>query len=156
MYIASKDIKMAFGVAGPKHVADILGGQKVCGWIAAAQSREMKGVEGDTAFKNAESKFNLSRCNRQGSVEAPTLRLKSARLILWSVEKEWKRMRMGGNHQICSFQWADNHWMLSHSKMHLEQMMKELIEEPERWDLKTNTGESVVVKHLLRKRIRKI
>ena len=86
MYIASKDIKMAFGVAGPKHVADILGGQKVCGWIAAAQSREMKGLEGDTAFKNVESKFNLTRCNRQGSVEAPTLRLKSARLILWHVE----------------------------------------------------------------------
>ena len=43
--------------------------------------------------------------------------------------------RAGPAHQICSFTWADNHWIMSHSKTHLEQMMKDLIEEAERWDL---------------------
>ena len=32
------------------------------------------------------------------------------------------------NHQICSLTWADNNWIVSHSKPHLEQMM-DLIEE---------------------------
>ena len=41
--------------------------------------------------------------------------------------------------------WADKHWILSHSKTHLEQMMKDLIEEAERWDL---TCKSLVDKHL--------
>ena len=51
----------------------------------------------------------------------------------------------GGDHKICSFMWADKCWILSHSKTHLEQMMKDLIEEAERWDL---TCKSVVDKHL--------
>ena len=28
----------------------------------------------------------------------------------------------GGEHQICSFMWADNFCIMSHSKKHLEQM----------------------------------
>ena len=40
----------------------------------------------------------------------------------------------GQAHQTCSFMWTDNHWIISHSKMHLEEMMKDLIEEAERWD----------------------
>ena len=38
-------------------------------------------------------------------------------------------------HQICSFMWADNCWVKSHSKAHLEQMSKDLIQEAGRWDL---------------------
>ena len=41
----------------------------------------------------------------------------------------------GGDDQICSFMWADSCWTQSQSKMHLEQMMKDLIEEAERRDL---------------------
>ena len=33
------------------------------------------------------------------------------------------------------FVWADNYWVMSHWKAHLEQMMKGLIEEAETWDL---------------------
>ena len=40
-----------------------------------------------------------------------------------------------GYHQICSFRWADNYWILSHSKTHLAQMMMYLTEEAEEWDL---------------------
>ena len=33
-----------------------------------------------------------------------------------------------GSHQICSFKWADNYWVLSQKKENLRQMMKELVE----------------------------
>ena len=54
----------------------------------------MKGLEWPTAFATVESKFNLTRCIRQGSVEAPTLWPKVAQQILWNVEKELKRKWM--------------------------------------------------------------
>ena len=38
-------------------------------------------------------------------------------------------------HQICSFMWADNHWVMSHSKAHLKRMIQDLNQEAERWDL---------------------
>ena len=41
----------------------------------------------------------------------------------------------GGSPHISSFLWADNYWMMSHSKTHLEQLMWELIDEAEIWDL---------------------
>ena len=37
----------------------------------------------------------------------------------------------GHAHQICSFMWADNCGIMSHSKTHLEQIMKDLLEEAE-------------------------
>ena len=63
--------------------------------------------------------------------------------ILWNVEPEWKRNKMGfhlesghvGYHQICSFMWANKFWILFHTTIHLEQMTKELVEEAERWGL---------------------
>ena len=56
--------------------------------------------------------------------------------------------REGQAHQICSFMWTDNYWIMSHSKTHLEQMTKDLMEEAERWDLEPETCRSVVDKHL--------
>ena len=41
----------------------------------------------------------------------------------------------GGEHQVCSFMWAYNLWIISHSKKHLEQMLKDLIEEAAKVDL---------------------
>ena len=35
---------------------------------------------------------------------------------------------------------ADNFWILSHSKESLEQMLRDLIEEASRWDLKPKTA----------------
>ena len=43
----------------------------------------------------------------------------------------------GAEHQICSFMWAGNFWIMSHSKKHLEQMLKDLIEEAAKVDLET-------------------
>ena len=37
--------------------------------------------------------------------------------------------------QFCSFMWADNFRMMSHSKKHLEQMLQDLIEEAAKVDL---------------------
>ena len=62
--------------------------------------------------------------------------------ILVNVEPEWVKKKMGvimncdgGHvHQKCSFMWADDFGIMSQSKTHLEQMMKDLIEEVEWWD----------------------
>ena len=59
--------------------------------------------------------------------------------ILVNVEPEWVKQKMGvivncdgGHaHQICSFMWADNYGIMSHSKTHLEQIKKDLLEEAE-------------------------
>ena len=67
-------------------------------------------VHGHATFGNVESKFQFTRCIRQGGVEALTLWLKLAMQILWNVEKEWTRKRMevhmdtyqDGSHQNCS------------------------------------------------------
>ena len=71
MYLASMDIKMAFDVARPKHIARIVEDHDVHGWIIAAFLREMAGLEGQATFECVESKFSLARCTRQGSVEPP-------------------------------------------------------------------------------------
>ena len=65
--------------------------------------------------------------------------------ILANVEEEWMKQRKGvlmdieeeggGEHQICSFMWADNFWIISHSEKHLEQMLKDLLEEAVEVDL---------------------
>ena len=79
---------------------------------------------------------------RQRSVEAPRLWQKMATQTLADVEEEWVNKRMcvlldfedERAHQICSFMWADNFWITSHSKENLEQMLRDLIEEAAKWD----------------------
>ena len=74
MYVASMDIKTAFDVARPKHIAKIMGDQNVHGWIVAALLREKAaGLEGQTTSENVECTFPFARCIRQGSVD-PRLR----------------------------------------------------------------------------------
>ena len=65
VYLASMDIKTAFDVARPKHVARIMGGQDVHGWMTAALCREMAGLEGQATFENVENTFSLTRCIRR-------------------------------------------------------------------------------------------
>ena len=63
--------------------------------------------------------------------------------LLANVEENRTRKRVGilldlegeRAHQICSFMWADNFWIMSHSQSNLEQMLRDLIEEAEKWDL---------------------
>ena len=57
--------------------------------------------------------------------------------ILANVEEDWRKKRKGvlldlgrdGVHRRCSFLWADHFGIMSHSKVHLEQKFKDLIEE---------------------------
>ena len=144
MYLASLNIKTAFDEAKPpKHVAQILDYHNTHGWLIAAHLREMSGLEGKAMFECVESCFSFNRCLRQGSVEAPRLWHKMATQIWANVEEEWMRKRSGilvdlegeGVHQICSFMWADNFRIMSHSKDILEQMIRDLIAEANRWDL---------------------
>ena len=95
-------------------------------------------------FECVESCFRFNRCLRQGSAEAPRLWQKMATQILANVEEEWMRKRNGilldlegeAAHQMCSFLSAHNLWIVSHSKENLEQMLRDPIEEANRWDLK--------------------
>ena len=50
------------------------------------------------------------------------------RCILLDMEGE-------GVHQICSFMWADNFWIMSQSEGISEQMLRDLFQEASRWDL---------------------
>ena len=136
------------------------------GWIIAAFLREMLGLSGKAMFEWVESSFAFNRCLRQGSVEAPRSWQKMATQILANVEEEWMKQRKGflvdieeggGKHQICSFMWADNFWIMSHSKHHLEQMLKDFIEEAAEVDLEpkpaslwwTSTYASEKKKHMI-------
>ena len=113
MYLASLNIKTAFDEAKPpKHVAQILDYHNTHGWLIAALLREMSGLEGKAMFECLESCFSFKK--RSG--------------ILVDLEGE-------GVHQICSFMWADNFRIMSHSKDILEQMIRDLIAEANRWDL---------------------
>ena len=112
--------------------------------IIAALLREMSGLSGKAIFECVVSSFAFNRCSRQGSVEAPRLWQKMASQIWANVEEEWMKQRKGvlmgvegeggGEHQICSFMWTDNFWIMSRSKKHLEQMLEDLIKEPAKVD----------------------
>ena len=40
----------------------------------------------------------------------------------------------GKAHHVCSFMWADIFWIMSHFRRDLEQMLRYLIGEAEKWD----------------------
>ena len=113
------------------------------GWLIAHRFREMSGHAGKAMFECVESYFNSNRCLRQGSVEVPWLWQMMAVQLHASVKGKWTQKNMGllldskggKAHQICSFMWADNFWILSHSKSNLEQMLRNLMEEAGKWDL---------------------
>ena len=136
MCLASMDIKTAFDKARPRHVAQIMEDHNTHGWIISALLREMCGLESQAMFECVESNFSFARCLRQG-------RQNMATQLLADVEEKWARKRMGilldlegqGAHQICSFMSADNFWIMFHSKSNLEQMLRNLKEEAEQWDL---------------------
>ena len=103
----------------------------------------MSGLEGKAMFECVESCFSFNRCLRQGSVEASRLWQKMATQLFANVEEEWMEKRSGilldfeveRTHQICSFMWAGNFWIMSHSKENLEPMSRDFIEEASRWDV---------------------
>ena len=70
MYLANMDIKTAFDVARPKHIAKIMQDHDVHGWIfhgwiIAALLREMAGfLERLAYFESVESTFPFARCIR--------------------------------------------------------------------------------------------
>ena len=120
---------MATDGARPKHVAKIMDDHHTHGWIIAALLREMSGLPGKAVFECVESSFAFNQCLRQGSVEAPRLWQKMTTEMLANVEEEWMKQRKGvlidigtggggGEHQFCSFMWAGNFWIMSHSKKH--------------------------------------
>ena len=94
-----------------EHIANFMGDQDVHGWITAALFREMAGLEGQATFENVEDTFPFTRCIRQGALQPLGSGKKMTMQILWNVEPEWKRKKMGlhiytyqgGERQICSF-----------------------------------------------------
>ena len=82
--------------------------------------------------------FTFNPRLRQGSVEAPRLWQRIAAQLLASAQEKWKQKNMA--HQICGFVWADNFWSMSHSKRNAEQMLCDLIEEAETWNVAPKPG----------------
>ena len=99
-----------------------------------------------------ESTFPFAKCIGQGSVEAPRLWLKTAQTNARECGATLEEKRKGShihnedkdNHQVCSFMWADKHWILAHKKDNAEQITKELVEEVDRWDLEQNARQLAV------------
>ena len=58
VFLASLDIKTAFDVARPKHIARIIEDHNVHGWITASLLREMAGLEAEAAFECVEGTFS--------------------------------------------------------------------------------------------------
>ena len=126
MYWQAWTSRRPFDGAKPKHVAKIMDNHNTYGWIIAALLREMSGLSGKAIFECVESSFAFNRCLRQGSVEARILWQKIATHVWANVEEEWMKRRNGvlmdvegeggGKHQICSFIWADNFWIITRSK----------------------------------------
>ena len=75
--------------------------------------------------------IQIHTVSARGAMKLPHTDSKLAIQILWNVETDWTRRRMGvhidrcqgGSHRTCSFIWAGIFWIMSHSKMHLRQMM---------------------------------
>ena len=82
MYVASVDIKMVFDVPRPTPTANNMGDQEVHGWITAASSREMAGLEGQATFEHVHGSRQFARCIHQQSAELPQLWLTVAMQIL--------------------------------------------------------------------------
>ena len=72
-FMASWDVKTAFGVAKPPVVSKILTLKGVHGHLTAALLEEILDVRGSACFENSETEFRYSRCIRQDGVEAPVL-----------------------------------------------------------------------------------
>ena len=143
IFRASFDIMTAFDDARPKHVANKTEKQSIHGWLMSALLRKMSELQGRAIFEEVDTSSDSNRCLRQGSTEASKLWQMISMQILSEVEERWKEGRMGllldfkdeKDHQICSVMWADNVWLMSHSKKSLDEMVQDIIEEAGRWDL---------------------
>ena len=65
MFLVNMDIKTAFDVVRPKHIARITEDHNVHGWIVAALCREMASLERQAMFECGENTFSFARCIRQ-------------------------------------------------------------------------------------------
>ena len=101
---------------------------------------QLAGLPGKAKFECVESSFAFNRWLPQGSVEAPRLWRKMATQVLANVDEERVKQRKGvlmdfetegrREHQnLQFFKWADNFWIISLSKKHLQQMLEDLIGE---------------------------
>ena len=130
-FMASLDVKTAFDEVRPRQIAKIMENHDIHWWLIDALLREMPGLEGKAMFECVESSFNFTRCLRQGNVEAPRLWQMMAAQLPATVEGKWKQKNLGllldikgeKAHQICSFMWDDNFWIMSHSKGNLSRML---------------------------------
>ena len=101
------------------------------GWlIAAFFLREMSGSSGTVSFKSVESRFQIQQVCDEEVLEALRYVGRRWRVRFWPLwRQKWVSKRKEvlldvereGTHQICSFMWADNSWIM--------QLLKDLIEE---------------------------
>ena len=102
-YVATMEVKTAFDVANPEHIANIMDSQKThgkpeCSRLDHGCLGEMTNLEGKATFESVECCFPFTECIRQGSVEAPRLWLKMALKILWNGGRRLEEEEDGAPH----------------------------------------------------------
>ena len=106
--LASMDIETAFDEARPRHVAKHTEDDRRCSSVWRASSHSID-VSAKKASKLPDGHAAIGKRGR-------------------SMGQERNGNSFGHKkHQISSFMWADNFWIMSHSKSHLEQMLRDLI-----------------------------
>ena len=115
MYLASLDITTAFDEARPRHVAKNMETHDTHEWLPP--TRDVPQKKSDTRM--CAEQFRFQSMSPPGNVEAHRLWQKMATQLLASVDENWTRKRgvlldfeREKAHQICSFMWADNFWIL--------------------------------------------
>ena len=106
MYMASMYIKTAFDEAKPKHVAKILDDHNAHGWLIAASA-----LSGMASFERWRAVSTSIDAHGKGTKE---------------------KALFGTSHRLF---FVGNFWIMSHSKEHMEQMLRDLIEDANKLDL---------------------
>ena len=132
---ANMDIKTAFDVPRPKHIARIMEDHNVIGLIIAVLFEQdgriskpcssvwRENSHSPDAFAKVASKpFDYGR-------KWPCSSWQKWKRNRWA--KEWASFWIWRGRKLTRYAWADNHLVMSH----LEPIVKDLIQEAERWDL---------------------
>ena len=142
MYVASMDVKTASDVAKPKRTANfwksttcMVGSLRLyfARWMVLRERPILRMWRACSRSHNVSRRAEWKPKTMAKHSQTETLecraKLESNKIGI-HIQNE-----LEDNNQVCSFMWADNYWIMSHKKENVERMMKELVEEVERWDM---------------------
>ena len=125
--VASVDVKMAFDVAKPTVVSQILTIMGTHGHVVAALFEEMKDVTGSACFENGDGvspfeTYSARRCRGSSVAE------ESGQIRAVESRKEMEGQGMGDRFRR-GVMWADSCWLFSDDRDKLAWMVNDVVEE---------------------------